>query len=67
VEAQNDLKRVDAGCVTLLRQGHAAHFSFMPMVEVTGLKTYRGPKRKEGALSDPSWEAFANARFGANF
>jgi hypothetical protein len=50
----NELKRVSyAGCVTLFktRQSHAARFSFMP--EVTGLKTHRGPKRKEqiGACS----------------
>ena len=38
------------GCLTLFktRQSHAARFSFMPFGhEVTGLKTYRGPKRKE--------------------
>jgi hypothetical protein len=46
----------DLGCVTLskTRQSHAVRFPFMPMGhEVTGLKTYRGPKRKEqlGALT----------------
>ena len=51
VEAQNSLKRMsDGGCVTLFKaqQSHAVRFSFIPVVhEVTGLKTYRGPKRKE--------------------
>jgi hypothetical protein len=51
VEAQNNLKRMSyAKCVTLFktRQSHAVRFSFMPMVmKSPGLKTYRGPKRKE--------------------
>jgi hypothetical protein len=41
---------------------HAARFSFMPFGhEVTGLKTYRGPKRKErlGVRSIPGL-AFTN-------
>jgi hypothetical protein len=49
------------GCLTLFktRQSHAARFSFMPFGhEVTGLKTYRGPKRKEwmaqAGTSDPN-------------
>ena len=49
VEAQNNLKRMSyAGCATLKTwQSHAVRFSFIPGHEVTGLKTYRGPKRKE--------------------
>jgi hypothetical protein len=48
VVSQNNLKRMSyAKCVTLLERGsHAVRFSFMPGGEVTGLKTYRGPKRK---------------------
>jgi len=40
----------DGGCVTLL-EGHAVRFSFIH--KITGLKTYRGAKRKEqlGMLS----------------
>ena len=49
VVSQNNLKRMSyAKCVTLLERGsHAVRFSFMPGGEVTGLKTYRGPKRKQ--------------------
>ena len=51
MEAQNNLRRMSyGGSVTLSKtwQSHAVRFSFMPMGhEVTGLKTYRGPKRKE--------------------
>jgi len=48
VEAQNSLKRMsDGGCVTLL-QSHAVRFVHTCGHEVAGLKTYRGPKRKDG-------------------
>jgi len=48
VEAQNSLKRKsDGGCVTLL-QSHAVRFVHTCGHEVAGLKTYRGPKRKDG-------------------
>jgi hypothetical protein len=51
VEAQNNLKRMSyAGCVTPFktRQSHAVRLSVHTYGhEVTGLKTYRGPKRKE--------------------
>jgi hypothetical protein len=61
VEAQNNLKRMSyGGSVTLFKtwQSRAVRFSFMPMGhEVTGLKTYRGLKRKErlGACSLPGF------------
>ena len=51
VEAQNSLKRMSERGASLsfkTRQSHAIRFSSKPMVmKVTGLKTYRGPKRKE--------------------
>jgi hypothetical protein len=51
VEAQNSLKRMsDRGSVTLFktRQSHAVRFLVHTCGdEVTGLKTYRSPKRKE--------------------
>ena len=60
MEAQNNLKRMSyAGCATLKTwQSHAVRFSFMPGHEVTGLKTYRGPKRKEqlGVSSLPGYD-----------
>jgi hypothetical protein len=61
VEAQNSLKRMsDRGPVTLFktRQSRAVRFSFIPVGdEVTGLKTYRDPKRKEqlGVYSLPGY------------
>ena len=52
VEAQNSLKRMSdqGGCVTLFKTRQKPRS--LPLVhtsghEVTGLKTYRGPKRKE--------------------
>ena len=51
VEAQNNLKRMSfAKCVTLFKTRQIPRS--LPLVhtsghEVTGLKTYRGPKRKE--------------------
>jgi hypothetical protein len=51
VEAQNNLKCMSyAGCVILFktRQSHAVSLLVHACGhEVTGLKTYRGPKRKE--------------------
>jgi hypothetical protein len=60
MEAQNNLKRMShAGCATLFntRQSHAARFVHAYGHEVTGLKTYRGPKRKEqfGVCSTPGF------------
>jgi hypothetical protein len=61
MEAQNSLKRMSVrGPVTLFktRQSHAVRFSFIPVVmKSTGLKTYRGPKRKKqlGGCSLPGY------------
>jgi hypothetical protein len=50
VEAQNNLKRMSyAGCVTLFKTQAKPRSSLLVHAyghEVTGLKTYRGPKRK---------------------
>jgi hypothetical protein len=51
VEAQNNLKRMSyAGCVTLFKNAAKPNSSLLVHAyghEVTGLKTYRGPKCKE--------------------
>src|ERR1700747_1178789 len=61
VEAQNNLKRMSyAGCVTLFKTQAKPRSSLLVHNcghEVTGLKTYRGPKRKEqlGVCSLPGY------------
>ena len=61
VEAQNSSQRMsDEGCATLFKTRQKARSSLPVHTcghEVTGLKTYRGPKRKEqlGVCSLPSY------------
>jgi hypothetical protein len=64
VEAQNSFKaqELPGGCATLFKARQATHSSLLVHArgyQVTGLKTYRGQKRKEqlGVCSLPSYYA----------